>query len=188
MADRFAQIEPVVLFTVDGYRYNGKQFDVRRTVEAVRAELTGLRATCLIPYLDESATLTDSIRWPDVLEREGVLAFEPMRFDAPLWILYSSGTTGLPKPIVHCHGGILIEHAKSLALHLDLGRGDRFFWFSTTGWMMWNLLVSGLVVGSTIVLFDGNPAHPGPDALWRLVQDVGITCFGVVGAPTCSRA
>ena len=179
VSDRFTQIEPVVLFTVDGYRYGGKQFDVRATVDSVRAELTGLRATCLIPYLDDAATLTDSVRWPDVLEREGELAFEPLPFDAPLWILYSSGTTGLPKPIVHCHGGILVEHAKQLAMHLDLGRGDRFFWFTTTGWMMWNLLVSGLVVGSTVVLYDGNPAHPGTDALWRLAEDAGITCFGV---------
>ena len=100
-------------------------------------------------------------------------------FDHPLWIVYSSGTTGLPKPIVHCQGGILIEHAKQLALHLDLGPGDRFFWFSTTGWMMWNLLVSGLVVGSAIVLYDGNPAYPETDSLWRLAADAGITCFGV---------
>ena len=179
VADRFAQIEPVALFTVDGYRYGGKEFDVRSTVDDLRAELPSLRVTCLVPYLDEAASLDDSVAWPDVLAGEGDLSFEPMPFDAPLWILYSSGTTGLPKPIVHCHGGILVEHAKQLALHLDLGRGDRFFWFSTTGWMMWNLLVSGLVVGSTVVLFDGNPAHPGPDALWRLVQDVGITSFGV---------
>lgn len=179
VADRVAQIEPVVLFTVDGYRYGGKEFDVRATVDDLRAELPTLRTTCLVPYLDEAATLEHSVRWPDVLQRAGELAFEPMPFDAPLWILYSSGTTGLPKPIVHCHGGILIEHAKQLALQLDLGRGDRFFWFSTTGWMMWNLLVSGLVVGSTVVLYDGNPAHPSPDALWRLVDEVGITCFGV---------
>jgi acetoacetyl-CoA synthetase len=179
IADRFTQIEPVVLFTVDGYRYGGKAFDIRATVEELRADLPSLRATVLVPYLDEAASLPDSQRWPDLLAVPAKLAFEPMPFDAPMWILYSSGTTGLPKPIVHCQGGILLEHAKQLALHLDLGPGDRFFWFSTTGWMMWNLLVSGLVVGSAIVLFDGNPMHPGPDALWQLAARVGITAFGV---------
>jgi acetoacetyl-CoA synthetase len=179
IADRFTQIEPTVLFTVDGYRYGGKAFDVRATVEALRADLPTVGTTVLVPYLDPDATLPDSQRWPDLLEREATLAFEPVPFDAPMWILYSSGTTGLPKPIVHGQGGILLEHVKQLALHLDLGPGDRFFWFSTTGWMMWNLLVSGLAVGSAIVLFDGNPMHPAPDALWRLAADEGVTCFGV---------
>ncbi|HEV7206312.1 MAG TPA: acetoacetate--CoA ligase [Jatrophihabitans sp.] len=179
VADRFTQIEPSVLFAVDGYLYGGRAYDIRATVEALRAELPTLRATVLVPYLDDAATLPDSLRWPDLVAVPATLAFEPMPFDAPMWVLYSSGTTGLPKPILHCHGGILIEHAKQLSLHLDLGPGDRFFWFSTTGWMMWNLLVSGLVVGSSIVLYDGNPAHPGPDALWALAERTGITCFGV---------
>jgi acetoacetyl-CoA synthetase len=179
IADRFTQIEPTLLFTVDGYRYGGKAFDVRGTVEALRAELPTVGTTVLVPYLDPDATVPGAVRWPDLLEREAQLAFEPMPFDAPMWILYSSGTTGLPKPIVHGQGGILLEHVKQLALHLDLGPGDRFFWFSTTGWMMWNLLVSGLAVGSAIVLFDGNPMYPAPDALWRLAADEGVTCFGV---------
>jgi acetoacetyl-CoA synthetase len=179
IADRFTQIEPAVLFTVDGYLYGGKAFDIRETVAQLRAELPTVRATVLVPYLDEAATLPDSVRWPDIAAASARLAFEPMPFDAPMWILYSSGTTGLPKPIVHGQGGILVEHAKQLGLHFDLGPGDRFFWFSTTGWMMWNLLVSGLAVGAAIVLFDGNPMQPGPDALWRLAAEVGITCFGV---------
>jgi acetoacetyl-CoA synthetase len=179
IADRFTQIEPLVLFTVDGYVYGGKQFDVRDTVGALRADLPSLRATVLVPYLDESAVLPDAHAWPDLVAQPATLAFEPMPFDAPMWILYSSGTTGLPKPIVHCQGGILLAHLHQLALYLDLGPDDRFFWFTTTGWMMWNLLVSGLTVGAALVLFDGNPMHPGPDALWQLAAEFGVTAFGV---------
>lgn len=194
VADRFTQIEPVVLLAVDGYRYGGKAFDIRESVTALRAELPTVRTCVLVPYLDPDATLPDStlpastlpdstlsdtVRWPDLVASPGEPGFEPMPFDAPMWILYSSGTTGLPKPIVHGQGGILVEHAKQLTLHLDLGPGDRFFWFSTTGWMMWNLLVSGLVAGSAVVLFDGSPGHPDMSALWGLAERAGITCLGV---------
>jgi acetoacetyl-CoA synthetase len=190
IADRFTQIEPVVLVTVDGYQYGGKPFDVRATVNDLRAALPSLRATVLVPYLDDDAALPDSVPWATVLESDGALQFEPMAFDDPLWILYSSGTTGLPKPIVHGHGGMLVEHMKQLRLHLDLAAGDRFFWFSTTGWMMWNLLISGLAVDAAIVLYDGNPSYPDADALWRLAERHRITCLGL-GAPylqACAKA
>jgi len=179
IADRFTQIEPVVLFAVDGYHYGGKPFDVLDRVQELRDQMASLRQTVLVPYVAETPQLEGTADWRQVLATTGELTFTPMAFDAPLWILYSSGTTGLPKPIVHGHGGILLEHAKQIALHLDLGPGDRFFWFSTTGWMMWNLLVSGLAVGATVVLYDGSPAHPGADALWRMAERVGVTCFGV---------
>src|SRR3954468_7530778 len=184
VADRFTQIEPVVLLTVDGYYYGGKRFEITSTVEELRAQLPSVRATVLVSYLGgDGVTVDDVTPWEVVVARPATLAFEPVAFDAPLYVLYSSGTTGLRKPIVHGHGGILVEHAKQLALHLDLGPGDRFFWFSTTGWMMWNLLVSGLAVGASIVLYAGSPAHSptGPDqmVLWNLAAEVGITSFGV---------
>lgn len=179
-ADRFAQIEPVVLFAVDGYRYGGRSFDILEHVRQLQGALPTLRATVLIPHLDAEAEMAGTRRWPELTSVAAEpLEFEPVPFDWPMWILYSSGTTGLPKPIVHGHGGILIEHVKQLALHLDLGPADRFFWFSTTGWMMWNLLVSGLLLGTTVVLYDGNPMYPTNDALWRMAERHRITCFGV---------
>ena len=178
VAERFTQIEPTVFLAVDGYRYNGKGFDIRPTVATLQAQLPRLRATVLISYLDPEAALPDTVSWAELLATPAEPSFEPVPADHPLWILYSSGTTGLPKAIVQGHAGILTEHLKALALHMDLGPGDRFFWFTTTGWMMWNFLVSGLTVGATLVLFDGSPAYPDLDALWELAERHGITCFG----------
>jgi acetoacetyl-CoA synthetase len=189
--DRLTQIDPKVLLAVDGYRYGTKPIDRTAEVAAIREGLPGLTATVAVPYLDPdrgAASLPGSVSWDDLLEEDGPPArgfggvpridFEAVPFDHPLYILYSSGTTGLPKPIVHAHGGILLEHAKQLAFCMDIGPGDRFFWFSTTGWMMWNLLISGLAVGSAVVVFDGDPGSPDLLALWRLAEETGTTYFG----------
>ncbi|OLT39133.1 acetoacetate--CoA ligase [Saccharomonospora sp. CUA-673] len=179
VADRFTQIEPKVLIAVNGYRYNGRSFDIRPTVEELRGQLPGLGATLLIDY-EGGGRMPSTVDWDEVLaEHAGAeLTFDAVEFDHPLWILYSSGTTGLPKGIVQGHGGITVEHLKALALQQDLGPGERFFWFTTTGWMMWNFLVSGLLVGSTIVLYDGSPGHPDLGVLWRLAERHRVTVFG----------
>ena len=177
--DRFAQLKPSVFLTVDGYRYGGKAFDVRDRVQALREQLPTLTSTVLLPYLDDRAKLAGTIQWSDLTAEPGSLDFDDVPFDHPLWVLYSSGTTGLPKGIVQGHGGIVVEHLKTLALHHDLGPGSRFFWFTTTGWMMWNLLISGLMVGSTVVMYDGSPGYPDLGTLWRLAAKHRVTYFGV---------
>jgi acetoacetyl-CoA synthetase len=185
--DRFAQIKPTVLLAVDGYRYNGRQFDIRDRVSALREALPTLRATVLVPHLDPVATLGTptedmpggTVTWAEFTADAAPLEFTAVPFDHPLWVLYSSGTTGLPKGIVQSHGGIVVEHVKVLALQHDLGPGDRFLWFTTTGWMMWNFLVGGLLVGATLVLYDGSPGHPDLDVLWAVAEKHGVTLFGV---------
>ena len=180
VADRFTQISPVVFVAVSGYVYNGRSFDCRPVVEEIRSQIPSLRATVLIDYLDNGASLPDTHPFAELVASNAgaALEFTPVPFDHPLWVLYSSGTTGLPKGIVQGHGGIVLEHLKMLALHSDLGPGDRFFWFTTTGWMMWNYLVGGLLVGTTIVLYDGSPAYPSLNTLWHLAEQHRVTYFG----------
>jgi acetoacetyl-CoA synthetase len=174
--DRFAQIEPKVLFAARRYTYGGKRFDRSDAVRELRAALPSLAACVFVDGLPETGA--GALSFGELLAAPAELRFEPLPFEHPLWILFSSGTTGLPKAIVHGHGGMVLEHLKVLALHSDLGPGSRFFWFSTTGWMMWNYLVSGLLVGATIVLYDGSPAHPDLGALWRLAAEERVTYFG----------
>jgi acetoacetyl-CoA synthetase len=174
--DRFRQIEPRALLAHDGYPYNGRFFDRSAEVEEIRSGLPALKATVVLPR--SGRALDGALSWAELTAEPGPLEFAPVSFSHPLWILYSSGTTGLPKAIVQGHGGILLEHFKQLALQNDLGAGDRFFWFSTTGWMMWNYLVSGLALGTTIVLYEGAPAYPDLGALFRMADEEGITYFG----------
>ncbi|MEV0967445.1 acetoacetate--CoA ligase [Microtetraspora glauca] len=183
--DRFTQIEPKVLVAVDGYRYNGKAFGRADVVRDIAAKLPSLAATVWIgstPGAERDGTAAAELGWEELRAEAAEPEFDRVPFGHPLWVLYSSGTTGLPKPIVHGHGGIVLEHLKALSFHQDLGEGDVFFWYTTTGWMMWNFLIGGLLVGSTVVLYDGSAAHPDTGALWELAAQEGVTYFGT-GAP-----
>ena len=173
--DRFAQVEPKVLLAIDGYRYGGKDYDRRGIVRDIAAEIPSLEAVVTLGYLDSTG-------WEPGTRAEGELSFAPLPFEHPLWVLYSSGTTGLPKPIVHGQGGILVEQLKKLGLHLDAQPGDRVFWFTTTGWMMWNFLVGVLLTDASVVLFDGNPGYPDLNTLWDLAERTRMTCFGASAA------
>ena len=173
VVDRFAQIEPKVLLAIDGYRYNGRDHDRSAVVQQLADAIPSLEKVFTLPYLGAAEG-----NWDELVGNSGELAFEPVPFDHPLWVLYSSGTTGLPKAIVQGHGGILLEHLKKLHLHTDLHEGDRMFWFSTTGWMMWNFLVSGLLTDAAIVLYDGSPAVDDMNVVWDLAANTGMTCLG----------
>ncbi len=180
--DRFGQIRPKILFTVDGYLYNGKPIDCCTTLETIVTKLPSLEKTILIPYRGTGATSNpQTIFWESISSPANdwvELEFAPLPFNHPLYLLYSSGTTGVPKCIVHGAGGTLLQHLKELILHTDLTRGDRIFYFTTCGWMMWNWLISSLATGATVVLYDGSPTYPETDSLWRIAEELQISVFG----------
>ncbi|GAA2828599.1 acetoacetate--CoA ligase [Kitasatospora paracochleata] len=179
--DRLQQIEPAVLFAVDGYHYGGKDHDRTEVVAELRRELPTLRTVVHVPLLGAPAP-DGALHWDDLVAGDTEPVFEPVPFDHPLWVLYSSGTTGLPKAIVQSQGGILVEHLKQAGLHLDLGPEDRFLWYTSTGWMMWNFLIAGLLVGATIVTYDGSPGHPDTGALWSVAARTRATILGTSAA------
>ena len=181
--DRFAQIEPKVLFAADGYFYNGKRFNSLDKLEGILKALPSIENVVIVPYTRHQADISsiqNGIHYKDFLPvcKVPEINFEQLPFDHPLYIMYSSGTTGLPKSIVHGAGGTLIQHLKELCLHTDLTRDDTIIYFTTCGWMMWNWLVSSLAIGATIVLYDGSPFHPDSGAMWKMAQDFKITVFG----------
>lgn len=181
VADRFVQIEPKVLITVDGYQYNGKPYNKQRVVQELVDLLPTLENIVLIPYLSNENTsfIADADLWGDIIQQASKpLIFTPVPFDHPIWVLYSSGTTGAPKAITHSQGGVLLEHLKYVAFHNDVHKGERYFWFSTTGWMMWNFVQATLLAGASIVLYDGSPAYPNLNVLWEMAQNTQLQHFG----------
>tara|TARA_Y100000590_G_scaffold42993_2_gene45774 strand:+ start:13943 stop:15889 length:1947 start_codon:yes stop_codon:yes gene_type:complete len=180
--DRFTQIEPKVLFAADGYFYNGKPFDSLQKLKSILLQLSTIERVVITPYTKPNpniSSVNNGIIWNEFIdESPNTLEFEQLPFDHPLYIMYSSGTTGLPKSIVHGAGGTLLQHLKELRLHGNVSMDDTVFYFTTCGWMMWNWLVSNLAIGATIVLYDGNPFHPSPNAMWDMVDELGITHFG----------
>jgi acetoacetyl-CoA synthetase len=192
--DRFRQIEPKVFFTVDGYRYGGKAFDRREAVREILRELPSVDTAIVVPHLDGAASIDVPgkrvIPFAEAISTPATLTFAAVPFSHPLWVVYSSGTTGIPKAIVHGHGGILLEHLKASALHFDVGESDRFVWFSSTNWIMWNLWVSTLAAGCTILQLDGHPGWPEPGGLFAFAARNRATFLGTSPAylSTCMKA
>jgi acetoacetyl-CoA synthetase len=176
--DRFAQIEPTVLVAVDGYRFNGREYDRRGVVAELRAALPTVRTTIAVARLHPDEVPDGALAWADAVVDRQEPSFEPVPFDHPLWIVYSSGTTGLPKGIVHGHGGVVLEQRKQAMLHMDVGPGDRLFWYASTAWIMWNIATSALLSGVTVVVYDGAPAYPAVDAQFGLAARTGMTYLG----------
>jgi acetoacetyl-CoA synthetase len=182
VTDRFRQIDPKVMIAVDGYRYGGKNFDRLSVVAQLQRELPTVEKVVLLPYLNADASLPGSVSWSDMLGHDVPMRFEQVAFDHPLWVVYSSGTTGMPKPIVHGHGGAMLEALQGQGMHMDLQEDDRYLWFTTTGWIMWNAQIGGLLLGATICIYDGNPGYPDLSVLWKFAEEAGITFFGAGAA------
>jgi acetoacetyl-CoA synthetase len=184
--DRFSQIAPKVMFACDGYRFGGKNFSRVGEVQEIAAKLPSLEKLVWLPYLNpdskEPIPVAGAVSWASLLAHADVprasFVYERVAYDHPIWVVFSSGTTGLPKPIVHSHVGVLVEHLKLMHFHINLRPGAPMFFYSTTGWMMWNLLIAALIAGAPAVLYDGSPMHPGPDFLWKLAADTKCRCFG----------
>ena len=183
VVDRFEQIAPKVLFATDGYRYGGKSYDRMPEIREICAAIPSIAQVVVVPFLEEQPDLSglpSAVLYTDILTEytDAELTFTRVPFNDPMWVLYSSGTTGIPKAITHSQGGVLLEHLKYVALHNDVKPGERFFWYTTTGWMMWNFLNASLLGGATAVLYDGSPGYPDLDAMWQLVEDADIQHFG----------